>query len=231
MKKENILKFYRTYRLYVFPTIIAVLSLFLIVFLIYPQIVKLISNQKDEGELINKSKFLETKVSAMESYNIEDLSHKLEIALNAYPDNKDYSVVMSLLQQLVAKSGFKTVAIAQGSNFKAAGGSDSYELKLEIVGVKPNLPILLNNLESSLRLIRVNSIDAASTNNSEGLNVSLVVGVLFGAIPKNLGSLDSPLPDFSQKDEDLIARLVEAGGVPLESGSASTPRGKSNPFE
>lgn len=235
MKKENILKFYQSYRSYIFPAIVVLSNLFLIVFVIYPQTAKLISNQKDMGEIIHKSQFLETKVSAMEIYNSDDLSRKLEIAMSAYPGNKDFGVAMGLLQQLVAQSGFKIVAIAQGNNSKASGGADSYELKLEIIGIKPNLPILLNNLENAPRLIRVNSIDVASGNNLQALNVSLVVEILFTALPQSFSFADALPPVLSQQDEDLITRLAGAGGAAVESGSDSgsipTTRGKSNPFE
>lgn len=231
MKKEELSKFYQSYNLFIFPAIVALSSLFLIVFAIYPQTVKLISNQKDQGELINKSKFLESKAEALESYDGEDLSRKLEFALTAYPGSQDFGVVIGLLQQLVAQSGFKIVSIVLGNTSKASGGSEGYEMKLEMIGAKPNLSILLNNLENSPRLIRVNNIDASSTNNLQVLNVSLVVEVLFAGFTQSFGSLDSPLPEFSQKDEELLTRLAKAGGGISQSGSVSTLRGKANPFE
>ena len=234
MKKEKLLKFYQTYRLYIFPGVVALSSLLLIVFAIVPQTAKLISNQKDQGELINKSKFLEGKAEALESYNKEDLARKLEIALAAYPDSKDFGVAIGLLQQIVAQSGFTISSIALGNSSQTSGGSQSYELKMEMIGVKPGLPILINNLESSPRLVRVNNIDVSSVNNLQSINVSLVVQVLYAGLPKSFGSLDSPLPEFSQADEDLIARLIEVGGGISQPGSVSTPstpRGKANPFE
>ncbi len=231
MKKENLLKFYQNYRLYVFPTIVALSSLLLIALIIFPQASKLISNQRDEGELINKSRFMETKVSALEGYNNEDLSHKLEVALQAYPANKDFEVAVGLLQQLALGSGFNLASVSLGSSGKASAGADSYELKLEMVGGKSNLPILLKNLESAPRLIRVNSIDLASNNDLQAINVSLVVAVLFASAPSNFGSVDSPLPDFNQKEEDLIAKLVRENVVTAQIDSVSTPKGKSNPFE
>ena len=230
MKKENLLKFYQTYRLYLFPGVVALSSLLLIVFAILPQAVKLISNQKQEGELINKSKFLESKAQALESYDSDDLARKVEITLNAYPGSKDFEVAIGLLQQLAAQSGFKIASIVLGNTSKTSGGSESYELKMEMIGVKSGLPVLLNNLESSPRLIRVQNIEA-SFNNLQALNVSLVVEVLYAGLPQSFGSSDSPLPEFNQVDEDLIAKLARVGGVIPQSSFISTPRGKANPFE
>lgn len=229
MKKESLLKFYQNYRIYIFPVIVAISSLILIVAAIYPQTAKLISNQSKARELINKSEFLEVKAQTLEEYDSADLARKLEIALSAYPGSKDFGAVIGLMQQVVAQSGFTISSIALGSSSKTSAGSQSYELKLDLIGVKPGLPILLNNLESSPRLIRVSSIDVSSTNNTQALTVALVVEVLYAALPQSFGSADSPLPEFSQKDEDLIARLARVGAT--SQTGISGPRGKSNPFE
>lgn len=229
MKKENLSKFYQKYRLYIFPAVVTLASLFLIIFAIIPQTFKLISNQKDEGDLRNKSQFLESKVEALESYDALDLSNKLQFALNAYPGSTDFGLVIGLLQQITVRSGFILTTISLGSVSANLNGSQSYELKMELAGVKPNLPILLNNLESSTRLIRVGSIDV-STRASEGkITVNLVVQVLYSAVPKTFGDTDSPLPEISQKDQELLTRLARTGVT--QSSSVSTPRGKANPFE
>ena len=46
MKKEDLIKFYTAYRAYIFPAGVALASIFLILFVIYPQTVKLFNNQK-----------------------------------------------------------------------------------------------------------------------------------------------------------------------------------------
>lgn len=231
MKKENLLKFYRAYRLYIFPAVVGISSLLLIVFAIYPQTVTLIKNQREQGELINKAQFLESKVSALEGYKEEELSRKLEIALAAYPDNKDFGTAMGVLQQIVAQSGFRIVTISLTSGSKAvSGGAQSYELKLDLVGIKPGLNILLNNLESSPRLMRTVSMDVSSTSQDLS-NVALVVEVLFADVPKSFGAVDTPLPEITREDEALLTRLAQTGRSVLQAGSVTGPRGKVNPFE
>lgn len=232
MKKEAVVKFYLNFRLYIFPGIVALSSLFLILFAIYPQTVKLINNQKTAGELISKSKFLETKVSALESFNEEDLSRKVGYVLVSLPADKEFGSLLDLLQQKIAGSGFSIASISLGNTSAKVGNADSYEVKLELRGSRILLSTLLSNLESSSRLIRINSIDISSNQASQAIDVSLGIGVLYSGLPKNFGTADSPLPDLSQKDEELIAALVRSGGM----GSSplviqSSPRGKSNPFE
>lgn len=233
MKKETIAKFYLNYRLYIFPIMVALSSLFLIVFAIYPQTAKLIGNQKAQGDLINKSQFLETKVLALESYDQEDLSRKVGFALSAYPTDKDFGNVVGLLQQLVGQSGFNITSLALGNVPSKADVSSSYEIKLQITGAKNLLAVLLSNLENSARLMRVNSIDVSSGPNSQIVDVSLGVAVLYSSAPQSFGSVDSPVTKLSQADEELITRLAKVSPVSVspQAPAPSLPRGKANPFE
>lgn len=230
MKKDNIIKFYSTYKLYIFPSLVALASLFLIIFAIYPQTVKLISNQRSQGELTNRHKFLEAKVSALEKYDVLDLSQKVELALSAYPAERDFGNVIGLLQQLISQSGFNIVSIALGGSGVKAESASAYEVKVDISGSKALLPVLLNNLESSPRIMRVSSVNISSSG-SQKVDVSLVISVLYSLVPKEFGTLDSPLPELSKIDEELIASLARVGGRVSPPSKLQIPRGKANPFE
>lgn len=235
MKKEVLIKFYSTYRLIVFPAVVGLSSLFLIVFAIYPQTVKLITNQKVSGEIADKSKFLQSKADALESYDGADLSRKVELVLRAYPAEKDFGNILELLQQKIAQLGFSTTSISLGNTSSKGGNVDSYEVKLEIQGARVLLATLLDNLENSTRLMRVKSIDVSSGTASQGVSAQLVVEVLYSKLPQSFGTADSPLPSLSEKDDELLASLEETSktviiSVPPEVISSS-PRGKSNPFE
>ncbi|MBI4038618.1 type 4a pilus biogenesis protein PilO [Candidatus Daviesbacteria bacterium] len=231
MNKSNLVKFYSTYKLYIFPTVVGLSALFLILFVIYPQAVKLVTNQKKEGELVNKSEFLESKVLALESYDGEDLSRKLEYTLSAFPEEKDFGNVIGLLQQLAGQSGFNVSSIALGASSSKAK-QESYEVKLEVTGAKALIQTLLSNLENSPRLIQVGGIEISSSS-SQGTDVSLTISVLYSPILTNFGSIDSPLPQLSQQEEELISRLSRETSIVsgLPTNAALTPRGKVNPFE
>lgn len=234
MKKENLSKFYSVYRSQIFSAIVAISSLFLLVFVIYPQTVKLISNQQAMGDLNKKSQLLETKVTALENYNGEDVSRKLGIALATLPADKDFGNILGLLQHLTSQLGFSISSITfSGSGGSKVGNLGSVGVKMDIKGAKAMVQTLLNNLESSPRLIRVSNIDIApSRQNSQATEVSLVVEALYSQLPQNVGGVDSPLPVFSQKDEELISKL-ESSSAEVSSSSSAVPstRGKSNPFE
>ncbi len=231
MKKETINKFYLRYRLYIFPAIVALSSLFLIIFAIYPQTAKLIENQKVAGDLTNKSKFLETKVVALESYNGEDLSQKVGMALDAFPADKDYGNILGLLQGLAAQSGFTISSIALGNTSGKLGNASNFEIKLEIKGPRNLFQIFLMNLENSPRIMRVSSIDISSAQASEALDAAVVIEVLYSPSPQSFGTVDSPLPTLSQKDEEILVALSRTTLTASFSAVQPSQRGKANPFE
>jgi len=232
MKQETIAKFYQKYKLYIFPGIVALSSLFLIVFAIYPQTIKLITNQQVAGDLMNKSQFLDAKVSALESYNGENLADRVRLSLGSFPAEKDFGNVIELLQYLAKKSGFSIAAITLGNTSRKLANSDSFEIKLEIKGARALLPLLLDNLEKSPRLMKVNNIEASLNQTTGILDASLGVEVLYSSLPQNFGSIDSPLPEFSEKDEELITTLAKSVGSISPSSTVSADIiGKTDPFE
>ncbi|MCL5784721.1 MAG: hypothetical protein M1142_05205, partial [Patescibacteria group bacterium] len=82
---------------------------------------KLISNQQTMGDLVKRSEFLETKVSALEGYNGEDLSQKAKYALAALPADKDFLNILGVLQKLVTESGFTVSSISLGTTSTKMG--------------------------------------------------------------------------------------------------------------
>lgn len=231
MKKETIIQFYLHYRLYIFPVIVALSSLFLIIFAIYPQTAKLIENQKVAGDLTNKSKFLATKVAALESLNGEDLSQKVGIALNVFPTDKDYGNILGLLQGLTAQSGFTISSITLGNTSGKLGNENSFEIKLEIKGPRNLFQIFLMNLENSPRIMKVSSLDISSTQASETIDAAVVIVVLYSPTPQSFGTVDSPLPSLSQKEEELLVVLSKTALTASRSAVQPSQRGKANPFE
>lgn len=235
MKQETILKFYARYKIYIFPTIVALSSLFLILVVIYPQASKLIINQGAVSDLASKSNFLETKVQALEGYNQEDLSREVSYALALLPLDKDFGNIVGLMQQVAGQSGFSVTAVSLGNTSNQLKNANSFEVKLEAQGIKNLLPVFLNNLENSKRLIKVSSIDIASGLNPQTVNVSISVEVFYSSLPQNYGTVDSPLPELTSKDRDLInllaglstTSIIASPSAAIQFGS----RGKSNPFE
>lgn len=233
MKKEDLQKFYLTYRLYIFPVVVALSSLVLITLIIYPETVKLISNQKAQEEISNKHKFLEVKAQTLADYDFEDIDRKLNYALSAYPGEKDFISAMSLLQNIAAQLGFNVVSINLGTGAAKTGKEQGYSLRLEVFGPTNFLPTLLTRIENASRIMKIASVDSNVGKESQGGTVTINIEALYSAIPPNGGTVDSPLPEISEKDEEIIARLARSGtpGITQSSTAPLGSRGKVNPFE
>ncbi len=232
MKKDDILKLYQNYRLYIFPAVVIISSFILIIFVIYPQLIKLINNQKISTENINQLKFLETKGQNLENYDSVDLNQKVGYVLSSYPTEKDFVSGIGLLQNLVSQSGFSIISMSLGSgssNTKA----QSYALKLDLSGPTTLIPILFSNIESSPRLMRINNVETIIGKNTSAATISLDIEVLYSSAPTSFGNIDSPIPELSQTDEDVLAKLAK-NNTSVSSQQITPqlgPRGKVNPFE
>mgnify|MGYP001558324875 CR=1 FL=1 len=232
MKKETVIKFYLTYRLYLFPVAIAISSLILIFLIIIPQLGKLISNQKAEKALVNNLKFLEVKAQTLDSYDSNDLSNKVSYVLASFPQDKDFGNVIGLIQNLTIQSGFSLTTMTISTATNKTANAQSYSIELEVVGPKNLISILLSNIERSTRLMRVGSIEIRNTISQQTVNISLSLDVLFAPTPASFGSIDSTLPDLSQKDQELLTTLAKNFTPVFTSENVSLPsRGKANPFE
>lgn len=233
--REEILKIYINYRLYIFPAIVALSSIILIVFVISPQAIKFLTNQGAKGEIIQKSKFLEVKAQVLESYDLKDLNLKLNYALSSYPLDKDFAAVIGLLQNLTTQLGFNIASLAVGPGSSATQAIQSYSIRLDIAGPIALVPSLLNNIESSPRLMRVNSVEIASIKDSQSTTVELNIDIPYASAPENFGNVDSPLPQLSKADEDILAKLARVAPAvsqtQVQTRTQLPARGKANPFE
>lgn len=232
MKREEILKFYQKNKLYIFPLIVSLSALILIVFVIYPQTARLINNQRTQGENLKRLTLLESKVSALESYDEVDLNSKVDSALASYPVDKDFIQAIGLLQNLTAQAGFNITSLALGSGY-AVGNAQSYNIKLDTSGPLANTLTLLNSIGGSQRLMNISNVEISIARDAQSSIVSLSIEILYAPAPQEFGSIDSPLPELSQKDQEILAKLarVETTTGQPQTSSQLPPRGRENPFE
>ena len=224
--------FYQAHKLYKFPVVVAASSLILIIFVIYPQISSLLSNQKTQDETLGKISVLEAKAQALESYDPADLNLRVSYALNVYPAEKDFMTAIGILQKLTSKLGFEISSLALGSaGSNKLTNAQSFNIKLDITGPEAMLNKLLKDIESSPRLMRINSLEVNSSRQTGAGAAALVVDVLFAQAPSGFGSIDSPLPELSSKEQEIIQKLARFSSTAAQSVVKFGPRGKENPFE
>ena len=74
-------------------------------------------------------------------------------------------------------------------------------------------------------------MDINPTRATDILNLVLSLEVLYGELPSTFGTVDSPLPQLTSKDEELIAKLAGISIVSSPGTVTLSPKGKTNPFE
>lgn len=231
MKKEEILKFYLKFRLYIFPAVVALSFLILIVFVIYPQTVKLIANQRAENDLEEKSKFLEAKAATLESLNEENLSAKLKYALFAYPTDRDFSNVIGLLQKVANQNGLSIASLSVKPGSTDSGSAQKYRVKLELSGRESSFSDFIKVIESHVRIMKVVDIEISQDREGNITSGSLEIEAFYAEAPKSFGSPDSALPQLSSEDEEIIAQITTFYTPASLQPVTAQPRGKADPFE
>lgn len=238
--REATLKFYQQNRLIIFPIMIVLCCLTLILIVILPQTGKLLGNQAAAGAIQKKSAVLEAKAAELENYDTADLNNKVKFALGSLPAEKDFATAVGFIQNLTATSGFSIASLTLGGDFKDQN-TTSYSINLNLLGPIKSLQTLLNNIENSPRLMRVRSMESTTKADSETGSIFLIVDILYAADTGRLGAIDSPLPQLSQTDQEILSELVRLNPAPVVSagfpteGQSTTEelpsRGKANPFE
>lgn len=232
MNKEALRKIYITYRLAIFPFVVAFSCLVLIIFIIYPQTSTLIGSYKSEGKLQSDFKKMEAKAQVLESFDKADLNRKLQLALNVYPTDYDYANVIGVLQNMVGRFGFNLVALQVSGSGQQAKSSNTYLIRVEVTGPKLLLKDLINSIENYPRIMKVNSIDVSSLGGVGNVSVSLSITAYYQPLPGSGGDELSVLPAISKEEEELLTVLAKS--QPTQSQTAAVPRGlmgKINPFE
>lgn len=228
MKKENLALIYQKYRLVIFPVVISLSCFILIVFVMIPQLSKFLKNSRVETDFKAKSEFLDTKVEALESLDEVELQRKVKYVVASFPQEKDFVTLISLLQKITSENGFNMISLSFGGS--GSSKDPGYGILIEVVGPKNIFARLLNNIETSPRLMRIDRIEISSNRSGDAISANLAIAALFAPLPGNLGSIDSPLPSISKGEEELMAKLAGSQEVPLTTVDLSST-GKSNPFE
>lgn len=232
MKKEEILNLYNRYRIYIFPILVMAASLVLIVVVILPQTLRLISNNKIQTQLKIQFDNLDVKASTLEEINQEELDRNVNFTLSAFPDHKDFGNIIGILQNLISLNGFIILnfEISESGDSSVKIG-DSYTVRVEVLGEREELSSLLNDIETSPRLMKIKNIDVTSGRASDTINSTIAINVFYQPLPKSVGAIDAPLPTLNEKDQEIIGKLEGNKLLPKIDEGLFIPQGKSNPFE
>ena len=238
MKKEKVVDFYLKYKLVIYPFAVGFVSIVLILFIIIPQLRGYLNSKEDGQVTQNRLKILESKAAELESISDEDLTRRLRSAIAALPVEKDYTVIIGLLQKMSAEAGInlKSVVLDTGGSKDVEGGASNFSVKIDSTSTKFSFDEFLRRIDNASAVLKIGSLttDLAI---DDSVSASLVLDVYYSPTPKILGSVDSPLQTLTEEEEALAVKLSASLAIaPVSSGVSEQPvnilpRGKSNPFE
>ena len=213
------------YKTLIYPSAVGLASLIIIIFVIVPQLQSFLSGQDDLKLKQARLNTLEVKAKELESFDQDAYTEKLLNAFYYLPVDKDYSNIIGIFRELTASAGMSLTSLHPGS----ATAESSYLVKADIVGQVSSLGAMLEAIEKSPRVMKLESVET-STSTSGLLNATLTVSVYYASPPQSLGAVDAPLPKLTEGDQVVLSSLI-----PPSAQSSSTtiilPSGKSNPFE
>ena len=222
--------FYDQYKIFIYPVLVTVASLFLIFFLILPQIKGFLGGRENLGQVRNRLEVLTVKAKELETIDKEDLRKKMGLTLTALPSEKDFPQVIGVLQEVARASGVVLLSIQIGQA-QSASTTNGFPVKVEVVGSKLALASFLRNVESSSRVMKAGSIELSFSKVQDNIDASVMVDVFYAPTPTALGVVTDNLPKITPEDEKIIVSLSRAPASTSSAIPANVSLGKSNPFE
>lgn len=237
MKLEIITNYYTSYKLIIFPFLVAVAGIFTIYLVIYPQISGYLKGIDEISRMQDRVVRLSTKAASLETLDTSGLTGKLDTALDALPADRDLANLLGAIQNLASENGVVLVAVALGQVVSDKQAKfNPFTVRLEVGGSKDAFKNFINNIEKAPRVMRVSSLELSPAKASDSASASTVIEVYFAPTPKEIGAVDAPLPTISAQEEETLAKLVRETPVQVtqpttETPAVSVPKGKANPFQ
>lgn len=232
MSKE-VLKLYEQYRFIIFPVLTAMVGLVLITLIVVPQTLSFVSNQEALKKSLENLSFLEQKAATLGVLNGDDLKKSTEIMVTVLPDDKDYSRILGQVQSITQANGFSIASFQVGTPFTdTSTGALGFSIKVEVVGQKENFRNLLNGIENSNQVLKLSGIEISDQSDLARLESVLSIDAYYAPLPKAIGSLQSPLPELTSDDIDILTKYSKLVSTRTSTATFSaSPKGKLNPFE
>ncbi len=222
--------FYAKYKIIVYPVVLGIASLMVIIFIIFPQLGVLLSSQDTINKSAERLKILEVKAEDLKVVDESGINKKLQTAILALPEDKDFTTVISLIRILVAQSGMELTSLQLGQLQGGVSNLNGFSVKMEVKGLMQTFSNLLKIVDNSSRVMRISSIEVNVVSGNTA-TATLGVDVYYSPFPKDLGNIEVSLPRLNQEEENLLANIAKSQIASLSGTPALLPRGKVNPFE
>src|SRR3990167_5340982 len=210
--------------------------------LLLPNIQRVLIIHDDKKKLAERLTLLKKKENLLALENQLNLSENFKRLNAIVPTTKDYVLLFSTLDELqnrtgisVTRSDFQFGVVSTSSALlKKQADQTSYQLplNLEVTGDYVQTELFLRSLSDlSGRLITIDTLQLKIQEDGS-LRSSIKGNAYFNPLPKSIGKIDSPLPEFNQEYREIVDRVNQ--NLVLQEGvydnTASVPLGKNDLF-
>jgi hypothetical protein len=232
--KKTLLDIYNRYKIIIFPALIGLACFLLIILIIIPQFNEYLKAKEDLANTLAHAENLQKKNLALEGLDRNDLQQKLNIAINAFPSEKDFPGVVGLVQRLASERGLALGSL-QVVQTSSKTETPSFSVKFDVSGSRASVRELLNTLENSSRVLKVITIEVSASSETDVV-ANIGIDAFYAPTPTALGGLDAPLSPLTSEENKVLSTL---SSIPAPAAEPGTPqldlstqsRGKANPFQ
>jgi hypothetical protein len=219
------------------PLLLGSFLFLLVVLVLKPKIAELLDLRSQIATNQQQLSFLTNKLATLKRLNDSDLKTKTEKALHLLPPQNDPANLLAVFRLLAQehqvvlgeiKASPGNLSVASDSATPQATLTSSFNLTVDgpldqiknFIGAFATTPPLLD-LEADL------SQDLAS----HQTQARLLVTTYFLPLPKNISSINQPLPQLTRQLEETFLQIANFRDLPLaEANFTSVPAGKTNLF-
>lgn len=214
------------YQIYFYPFLTFLVIFFSSLFLVRGFLEHINSIREEIGTLKTDNNTLGAKKNFLSGLDKQKIAKDAQLAILAIPSEDSTLPAIATVRTLAAKRGLSVTNI----QIKSAGevnGANGVEITISVAGNLDSIMTYIEDLKKSAPLMVLGVENISLDPNVSLTNISVTSP--WAPLPKNIGSIQSPLTPLRDTDEELIRNLEQLAKLNIV-GQSVPATGRENPF-
>lgn len=224
---ENLIK----YKTFLLISLIWLVVFFSFLGFLRPKIANVFQLQKKISQDKKKLTLLTQKLAMLEGLDEGEILTKSQLSLKALPPEKDIAAILFVLKTLSFQTEvtLRQIGLEPGELSSSKKELSFLTLSLKASGEEERIRTFLEKIELALPLMRIEKI-SITPKESFLVEADIGLNVFFFPVSEVLGSVETPLPIISPREEQVYQELAKFNSYLIEEIPSSTAVGRENPF-
>jgi len=220
-----------------FPVMVVILILVSAITILKPRLNDLLGTRRDLAKQKRELAQLAQKVAILEGYDQNELQARTNQVNKVLPREKDGPLILATIRSLVSDYNLElsslTVEVGEIATESAEPKRKeellpSLTIQLSIAGGLENLYDFLEIIESTVPLMRVDTVSTAREESTAESNIQLFSYYL--AEPKDIGKVGRQVVPITSEEEEVYQKLSRYQPASVGTKLPYVGSGKENPF-